>query len=67
MATLSRKRMIGSPRDGGRVSADGEILEASTGSALNGEVGATVAVILPARWSRSRTWGKKEKQMGLRC
>ena len=49
VATLSRKRAIGSPRDGGRVSVDGEMCEAITGSALSGETGATVAVILPAR------------------
>jgi hypothetical protein len=49
VATLSRKRAIGSPRDGGRTSVEGDIWEASTGSAPSGETGEMVAVILPAR------------------
>jgi len=49
VATPSRKRASGSPRDGGRASVDGEMWAASVGSALNGETGARVAVILPAR------------------
>jgi hypothetical protein len=50
LATLSRKRTIGSPRDdGGRVSIDGGMYAASTETALSGETGAMVAVMLPAR------------------
>jgi len=64
VATLSRKRAIGSPRDGGRVSINGDMRAASIGSALSDETDATVAVTLPERWSRSLTWWKKRKGDG---
>jgi len=46
---VNNKDRVATPLERGRVSIDGEMRAASTGSALSGETGAMVAVTLPAQ------------------